>query len=40
MTRHLITAIALAVPGFLCATLPAQAAPRTKAAPSTKAQAP
>ena len=40
MTRHLITAIALAVPGFLCVTLSAQAAPRTKAAPSTKAQVP
>ena len=31
MTRHLIAAIALAVPGIVCAALPAQAAPRAKA---------
>ena len=36
MTHHLIAAIALAVPGIVCATLPAQAAPRAKA----QAQAP
>ena len=39
MTRHLIAAIALAVPGIVCATLPAQAAPRAKAPAKTQAAA-